>query len=89
MDPRFDIAARLAALEGRLARIEAQGAGADEDSTLDTAGAARFLGYSVHGLYKLLERDHELGKCYFRAPGKRSRMRFSRQALERYKAART
>jgi len=94
-DAGFDMATRLAALEGRVARLEAEkkaprAAGAAADETLDSAEAAKFLGYSIHGFYRLLERDDEaLAKCYFRAPGKRSHMKFSRRALEKYKVART
>ncbi|HVY60399.1 MAG TPA: hypothetical protein VHF22_02050 [Planctomycetota bacterium] len=88
-DPRFDVAARLAALEARVAKLEAQKVGAERDETLSSAEAATYLGYSIHGLYRLLERDEALTKCYFRAPGGKSHLRFSRIALENYKAART
>jgi hypothetical protein len=83
------MAARLAELEGRVARLEGRNAGAEQDETFSSEEAARFLGYSIHGLYRLIERDEELAKCYFRAPGKKSHMKFSRRALERYKIART
>lgn len=82
------IATRLAELEARVARIEGERAVTAADPTLDSAEAARFLGFSIHGFYRILKRDPELVKCYFRVPGKRSHMKFSRDALEKYKAAR-
>lgn len=78
------ILSRLAELEGRLARVEARvGAPRDgEDEVLETADAARLAGFgSVGGFRKVLRRDPSLARAYARAPGRRSRLRWSRRKL--------
>lgn len=82
-----DVEARLAERDARLARLEARVAGEPEDDALGIAAAARLIGYSVSNLRKLVRSDPALAACYWRAPGKSSRLIFSRQKLERWKAA--
>jgi hypothetical protein len=83
-------AQRLASAEARLARLEA-GANADgkENDALGAVAAAKLVGYTYPGFRKVLARDPDLQKCYHRAPGTRSRMIFSRNKLEQWKATRS
>lgn len=85
-----DFLVRLfAELEARLARLEARVAGEPEDDALGIAAAARFIGYSPSNLRKLVRRDPALAACYWRAPGRSSRLIFSLRRLEAWKAARS
>ena len=84
------LAGRLAEAEARIARLEAKLHGAAElDDAMQLAAAARLCGYSGSNFRKLAKKDPELARCYHKAPGRASRLIFSRKALERWKAARS
>jgi len=83
------LAGRVAEAEARIARLEARLVGEPDDDALGINAAARFVGYSVSNMRKLVRRDPALAACYWRAPGRSSRLIFSRKKLDSWKRSRS
>jgi hypothetical protein len=75
-------------IEARLARLEARLYGDGLDDAIGIAAAARLIGLSVSSVRRLARTDPAFARTCHRAPGRASKLIFSRRLLEGWKETR-